>query len=273
MSSSSLPAYQHDELFHLGRQIRPHHNPIRHAPPALGIAVGTLVQRPPFAKHGDGLVTGLRPGAAPLDSDPAEAHLPGVNRRRIEGVQRGLPLLHLRRLHRHTLRRQSAGGAARGRRPLGPADAADRPGVQLLREHVRAPARGGAYPQGPHLHARDRGPLRRTSQRRNRVCPGRRGRIRSDRRIDHGDLRGEGRARSRSRSSSARSASGASCRRPSALSLGKTVTAEMVAAAVSLNAGRRRHPDSPAPGGLGRPAVPHGGAQRTGPPWSGRGST
>ena len=55
--------------------------------------------------------------------------------------------------------------------------------------------------------------------------------------------------------------SGVSCRRPQRLSLGKTVSAETAGEGGVAHPGRRRHRDASAPGGLGRPAVPDGGAQ------------
>jgi NADPH2:quinone reductase len=77
-------------------------------------------------------------------------------------------VLHLRRVHRDALRRQSARRASRRPRTEHHTNAADCPGIQFCGEHVRA-AVGDVHTQGAHLHARQRNAIRRTSQRGHRL--------------------------------------------------------------------------------------------------------
>ena len=81
------------------------------------------------------------------------------------------------RVHRPAVRRQPARRAARCARPRRRADAEDRARVQSLRDRVRAAARcAGAHPQAAHLHADDRGAVRRPPDRRHRAGAGPAGR-------------------------------------------------------------------------------------------------
>ena len=96
--------------------------------------------------------------------------------------------------------------------------------------------RSRAYPPGPHLHALDRGAVRRTPQRRDRVRAGDGGRTRRDRGNHHGHVRGKGGARSRSRSAGAGRADSCASWLRSGSPSARRFPRRSVASAVSLDA-------------------------------------
>ena len=139
-----------------------------------------------------------------------------------------------------------------------PADAADRPRVQLLRDHLRASGRARAHPPGPDLHARRprcRSPAIPTSAPRSSWRP-RASSARSTR-ADHGHVRGEGRP------GADHDRAGATARIRCELSRARAPHARPDASPRRSLARPCRSPpedvvtrDPPAAGGLGRPAVP-----------------
>ena len=145
------------------------------------------------------------------------------------------PVPDRRRFHRPEIRRQSAGRDPRRAGPLDRADAVDRRRVQSRRDDLRAAAQGPeAHRPRPDLHAEVRDAVRRPSQCRHGLRPGRairprRRPLRVRGRRRPGPARPHARERRRGRppGSPHRSRS-ASC---------ETVPAEIVAQAVGLQPG------------------------------------